>query len=179
MLGKLKYPSTFQGWNGFMENITKHKPYAKSEVLFLPFINKPPSDYDTLYTVLRIAEGNRIMLGQKDILVTFDEPQFRKARQILQVCRDKGEILHVHFRLGGLHTLFFYLGAIDFTMAGSGLRDLFCQIYAENSVDKILNGHAYSRAVRGHTLAHLALGQLPYATFQSSPAEDECVTEIL
>ena len=84
----------------------KRKHYKTSKVLFLPFINNPPSDCDTLYTALRIAEDKRKRVGQADILVTVDEPQFRKVRQILQVCRDKNELLHVHARLGGLHLLF-------------------------------------------------------------------------
>lgn len=33
-------------------------------------------------------------------------------------------------------------------------------MYTENSVEKILNGHAYSRAVRDHMLTNLALANI-------------------
>lgn len=45
-------------------------------------------------------------------------------------------------------------------MAGSGLKKVFSTIYVPNSVDKILNGHAYARAVLGHTLLNLALSTI-------------------
>jgi len=35
-------------------------------------------------------------------------------------------------------------------MAGSGLKETLSVIYASNSVDKMLSGHTYARAVRGY-----------------------------
>lgn len=67
-------------------------------------------------------------------------------------------------RLGGFHLLVSYMGCIGAIMAGSGLKELQSTIYAENSVDKILNGHAYSRAVRAHMLTNLALAHLILTT---------------
>ena len=37
---------------------------------------------------------------------------------------------------------------------------IFSTIYAPITADKMLTGHAYSRAVRGHTLVHLALSNI-------------------
>jgi len=42
-----------------------------------------------------------------------------------------------------------------------------------NSVDKILNGHAYSRAVRGHILLHLALSNIVAEYTQIDDSTDE------
>lgn len=53
-----------------------------------------------------------------------------------------------------------YMGCIGYIMAGSGLQDLLAVIYAEKSVEHMLSGHAYGRAVRGHILVHLALATL-------------------
>ena len=50
------------------------------------------------------------------------------------------------------------MGAIGTIMNGSGLKQLFGTIYAENTVETIMSGHAYSRAVRAHLLANLVLG---------------------
>lgn len=47
---------------------------------------------------------------------------------------------------------------IGYIVAGSGLKDVLCQVFVANSVDKMLTGHAYSRAVRGHLLVQLVLG---------------------
>jgi len=54
----------------------------------------------------------------------------------------------------------FYLGAIGTIMAGSGLDAALKTIYAENSVQKMLDGHAYSRAIRAHMLVHLCLSKV-------------------
>ena len=58
-----------------------------------------------------------------------------------------------------------FLGSIGFIMAGSGLK-VMSTIYASHSVDKILAGHAYSRAVRAHTFLQIALSKI---IFSESP----------
>ena len=60
-------------------------------------------------------------------------------------------------RLGGFHLLMSFMRTIDNIMRGSGLKELFANIYAENSIDKMMSGHSYARAVRAHTLAYLVL----------------------
>lgn len=45
-------------------------------------------------------------------------------------------------------------------MQGSGIKEVLSLIYATNSLDKMLNGHAYARAVRAHTLLHLTLATI-------------------
>ena len=45
-------------------------------------------------------------------------------------------------------------------MAGSGLKEILALIYAGNCVPKIMNGTAYSRAIRAHCLIRTALGRV-------------------
>jgi hypothetical protein len=51
------------------------------------------------------------------------------------------------------------------------LKELFGTIYAENIIEKMMSGHSYERAVRAHTLTHLALAQEVVKTI--SLTEDE------
>ena len=60
-------------------------------------------------------------------------------------------------RLGGFHTLMSFLGSIGNVMAGSGLEEVFTEIYAQNVVPHIISGKAVSRALRGHFLVEAAL----------------------
>jgi len=52
------------------------------------------------------------------------------------------------------------MGSIGFIMAGSGLRELWNTIYAANLIDKMMTGHAYSRAVRAYMLTQLCLSKI-------------------
>lgn len=93
-------------------------------------------------------------------IITFDQPLYMKTRDIVAASPDTSEISKLVVRLGGFHLLMPYLGSIGYRMEGSGFKEVLCVIYAPKSVDKILNGHAYARAVRAHTLLHLALSTI-------------------
>ena len=67
------------------------------------------------------------------------------------------ELSSVIVRLGGFHLLMSFMGAVGNIMGGSGLKELWSLIYAVDSVEKMLNGHAYGRALRAHFLTQLAL----------------------
>lgn len=159
LYGKSSHTAQIPGWNGFMEKVTENLEFNRSKIVFLPFILAPPTDYDTIMTALLEASQKSRAHSQKTCFVTFDQPLYMKARDIVQSCPHP-ELSNVVVRLGGFHLLMSYMGSIGAIMAGSGLKELLCTIYAENSVDKILNGHAYSRAVRAHMLINLALAHL-------------------
>lgn len=57
-------------------------------------------------------------------------------------------------------------------MAESDLKEAISTVYARNSVDKILQGHAYARAIRTHTLLQVALSQIVFneITFDDDPS---------
>ena len=50
-----------------------------------------------------------------------------------------------------------FFGSIGYIMQGSGIQEALSLIYAPKSLKKMLNGHAYARAVRAHTLLQLTL----------------------
>lgn len=77
-------------------------------------------------------------------MVIEDQPTSSRLRKIVLL-------------LGGFHTEMSMLGAIGVIMAGSGLKEMLAQVYAEGSVDKMLSGKAVARAVRGHLLIDSAL----------------------
>ncbi|GBP41568.1 hypothetical protein EVAR_20376_1 [Eumeta japonica] len=154
--------SKSDGWNGFMEKSHNNVAYHSSKIIPVPFIKNPPSDYDTIFTSLVEAKQCQKQV-QKIVFVTFDQPLYHKAREILasiDLDNDLYNLSSVQVRLGGFHLLMSFLGAIGFIMDGSGLKEAFCEIYAENSSEKALSGHAYARAIRGHFLVQLALSEL-------------------
>lgn len=50
-----------------------------------------------------------------------------------------------------------FMGVIGHIMQGSGIKEVLAEIYASKSLEEMLNGHAYARAVRAHTLLQLTL----------------------
>lgn len=173
----LKYTeeNDFIGWNSFMNMITNSQDnYKVSKINFLPFINGSPSDYSTLYTALLRTSEIALQEGMKTCIITFDQPLYIKARDIVEATIFD-EVLMV-VRLGGFHLLMSYMGAIGQIMAGSGIKDIFSIIYAEGSVDKILSGHSYARAVRAHIILQQALSLLIFDELKKDNLEfRECI----
>ncbi|GBM50200.1 hypothetical protein AVEN_134774-1 [Araneus ventricosus] len=63
------------GWNGFMEGATQGNPCELSRVFCLPFINNPPSQFDTIVTAIRTAKRKCETFNMKTCFVTFDQPR--------------------------------------------------------------------------------------------------------
>lgn len=166
----------FLGWNGFMSMLSScRNNYEVSVINFLPFINAPPSDYNTLYTALENASRIVFKEGMKTCFITFDQPLYIKARDIVGATIFNQILIVV--RLGGFHLLMSFMGCIGQIMGGSGLKSILSLIFAEGSVDKILNGHSYARAVRAHILLQQALSLLIFDELKDDSVEFKILTE--
>ncbi|CAH0403847.1 unnamed protein product [Chilo suppressalis] len=156
---------------GLFDKIAKIPTYQVSRIFCLPFIDENPSDFKTIYTALHYAAEHCKGTDRQTCFVTFDYPLYIKAKQIL--CNTKDENLqNVIPRLGGFHLLMSYLKAIGTIMEGSGIFELFCTVFAQNSVDKMLSCTAYSRAIRAHMLAMNAIGEIIAEFAESSENVD-------
>lgn len=149
--------------------------FVRSKIICLPFINFPPSQYDTIHTALVLAV-EKCKTSNQTTFVTFDQPLYAKAQEIVA---NNPTFTGVIVRLGGFHLLMSFLGAIGYIMAGSGLKDIFATIYAENSVEKMLAGHAYARAVRAHMLCHLALAHIILETLELTDNDRTTMDQLL
>lgn len=163
------------GWNGFMERAYGNTPsYEVSSVIPLPFVNLSPNNFSTIYTCLLFAAEECQSRGQSHVLVTFDQPLFAKATEIVLAAAPGSPLSRVVVRLGGFHLLLSFLGSVGHIMAGSGLEEMWANIYAKNSVVHMLSGRAYSRALRAHLLSYQALTTL---LFDSFPLDENMIEE--
>ncbi|KYN23235.1 hypothetical protein ALC57_04345 [Trachymyrmex cornetzi] len=142
-----------------METITSTESFDQTKIQLLPFIIAPPSNYNTVYTSLMMVVEKSKELQNQTTFVTFDQPLYMTAVDIVLSAEPDSELSNVIIRLGGFHLVMSFLGCIGFIMKGSGLKELLSTIYAPNSVDKMLTGHAYARAIRGHLLVQLSLAK--------------------
>ena len=85
-------------------------------------------------------------------ILTFDQPLFQKALDIITNEEVDSPLKSIILRLGGLHTCMSFLGAIGHLMSSSGLQQALETIYAVDTVPHMLNGKAISRAIRGHLI---------------------------
>ena len=150
-------------WSGMMQLVHQGRHQGKSSVMFLPMIDMNPSDVtcvsSTLHFVSEHAKQHSIAIP----IVTFDQPLWLKAFNIIQTEPANSDLRKIIVRLGAFHAEMSFLGSIGHLMAGSGLHELLELIYASNAVDHIMTGKAISRAVRAHLIVDAALNALLYS----------------
>ena len=173
-------------WSGTMQAVHKGLHPGQSSVYFMPMIDMNPGDMSCILSTLIFVCDTAMRYNTTPIL-TFDQPLWWKAMTIIKNEPEQSDLHGIVLRLGGFHTLLSFLGAVGHIMAGSGLRSLLELIYAENTVNHILSGKAYDRAVRGHLLVDAGLNTmiaakmfgmpLPLVTTESQEAEDDDIVE--
>lgn len=124
----------------------------KAFIKFLPIIDLSPTDENCIYSTLIFIIDQAKKLDISVPCVTFDQPLWLKA---IGIIAETG--LNIVARLGGFHTVMSFLGSIGKMMKGSGIEEVFAEVYAENSVEDIISGKAVSRAIRAHFMVESAL----------------------
>jgi len=114
-----------------------------------------PSTPEAVYTTMSFVAQQCKTLGQHCAVLTFDQPLFLKAYTIRQ--DHSVEFKNTFIRLGGFHQLMSFLGAGCHLMEDSGLDELWTTVYAPNSLHKMKEGKAYTKALRACLLTDAAL----------------------
>ena len=88
--------------------------------------------------------------------------------------------LNVVCRLGGFHILMNFLGASGYVMKGSGIEELLSLLYGPSTVDHVMSGKAFARALRGHCIVHNSLVQrlLQYVVGDESQRNNSAVLQV-
>ena len=123
-----------------------------ASIRLLPILDLNPSDVTCIYSTLLFLRKQADYLNIPTACVTFDQPLYIKAVDIV-----RNDNLDIVIRLGGFHTAMNFMGAIGSNMRGSGLEEVFEIIYGKKTVEHVMTGKAYMRAMRGHTLVTGAL----------------------
>ncbi|CAH3160575.1 unnamed protein product [Porites lobata] len=156
-------------WAGMMQVIHQGNHKGKSSITFLPMIDMNPSDVTCVSSTLKFVSEHAQRHNIANPIVTFDQPLWWKAFNIIQTEPADSDLRKVILRLGAFHTEMSFLGTIGHLMAGSGLRELLELIYASNAVDHILTEKAIARAVRAHLIVDVALNALLYSAALGVP----------
>ena len=112
--------------------------------------------------------------------LTFDQSLYWKSMSIKEQQDESSALKKIVLRIGGFHQMMTFLGSIGYIMQGSGLQALFELIYAEGSVNAMLNGKDIFTAARAHRLIYAVLyGYLTAKLFECNveePSNDRKLT---
>jgi hypothetical protein len=161
-------------WSGYMQKTSDGSHSGTAAIDMLTILDLNPTDENCIFSTLAFVCDQAKALRLPDVSVTFDQPLFIKAVDIAGAAK-----LEVVVRLGGFHLLMSYLGSICKIMTGSGLEDVLMEIYGSNTIEHILSGKAYARALRGHLLVCEALTQILLDYLRKETNADDGVTPVL
>ena len=134
----------FHGYNTKESRGQGHKEDVKTRAVYEPLIDMKPSDPDTMMTAMVRAQELTFATGQRFTILSCDQQLYRVAVQVLWAHPDKFN--EMYLRLGGMHALMSFVGAIGTLMDESGLSDILKEVFG--GVQKMLSGKKFPQNVR-------------------------------
>ena len=156
-------------WSGYMQMLHRNIPHpGRSSDIFLPMIDLTPSDPTCVRSTLEYFVDHASRYNTTPV-ITFDQQLWWIAFKIIEALPSESPLHQIVLILGGFHTQMSFLGSIGNLMAGSGLKEVMSQVYAEGSVEHMLSGKAMARAVRAHLMVDSALNTMATAEMLGVP----------
>lgn len=134
----------FHGYNTKQSREQGHLPQGRTKVVYLPLIDMKPSDPDTMMTAMTKVQDLTSETGQDFSVLTCDQQLYRVAVQVKWAHPEKFK--NMHLRLGGIHALMSFVGAVGSLMAESGLSSVLSEAFG--GVAKMLQGKKFPQNVR-------------------------------
>ena len=134
-------------YGGFNTAFVRNLGYdvkPKTKAVYLPLVDMPPAEPTTMLTAMHEAQRVTQMTGQEFTIFTNDQQLYRVVVGITWVYKE--HFLTFIPRLGGMHTLMSFVGAIGTLMGGSGLEEV--MEVAFGGVQKMLAGKKFPQNVR-------------------------------
>ena len=144
-------------WTAFNVNLNRENMPRENCIGYCPVIESSPTELPTVYTILQRSMDMADQLGQKDVIVVFDQTIYAKALEIMWQNQQHFQRLVV--RMGAFHIACAYLAALGKRFGDAGLSDILIEsgVVAKGSVAGVLEGRHYNRAVRTHKVRPIKL----------------------
>ena len=155
--------------------LSEYEP-GDSIVAYMPPVLFPITENATVQHVLELSKKATQSVGQEYTIVTFDLGVAQKAFNI--VWQNHVKFGKVIVRTGVFHTIWSLFGAIGKHIKGSGFEDIIIEagVCASGSLQKVMSGKHYHRALRVHKLMLEALERLLYDDFRNHEESSELST---
>ena len=153
-------------WSAFNETCSAADPPITVAGM-MPILQAQADENDTMVTVINKFRKVSEHLGQSHTVIVADQPLYSRAKELIWANPD--DFPGVIMVQGHLHVLFNFLKVIGKHIESAGLEDIWVEsgLFAPNSINAIMEGKAYYRAVRGHTLAYEALWRIRWKLFEA------------
>ena len=111
-------------------------------------------------------------LGLEDTVIVLDQAIYAKALEI--IWKQQQQFKSVVFKMGDFHVACVFLAVLGKRFGDAGLRDLLIEsrIVGSGSLNGVLEGRHYNRALRTHKIVLEALMRLHWQTFIQSASKD-------
>ena len=120
----------------------------KTKAVYFSLNEMTPSNPDTIMTALNEAKRLTKERGQKSVIFTSDQQLYKVAVEVQWAYpREFSDVIN---RLGGVHTLMSFAGAVGTLMQGSGLSEVLESTFA--GVTKMLSGKKFPQNIRAMRL---------------------------
>ena len=154
-----------------MQTVNNGNHHGRASTFFMPMIDLKSTDPVCILSTMHFVAEQSSKYNMAPVL-TFDKPLYWKSMSIKEQQDESSTLKKIVLRIGGFHQMMSCLGSIEDVMKGSGLQALLELIYAEGSVNIMLNGKDIFRATRTHTLNYAVLfGYLTAKLFECNLEE--------
>ena len=128
-----------EGWTSFNQSLSEISPEITS-IGYMPIIQAPAHDLDTLNTVVLRCKHVARERGQHHVVITVDEALFCKLMELKWSNADYMDCLIV--RLGGLHTAMKFMAVIGKHIQSSGLLEAWVEsnLLGPNTAEQVMTG---------------------------------------
>ena len=167
-------------WTVFNQFLSSDQT-EQTAIGYLPIILAPAHEYDTLNTAVMRCLAISSYFGQKHTVLTVDQALYCRLMELKWSNPNFQNNLIP--RLGGLHVSMNFLKAIGDHMNSSGLVEVWVEsgLLGQGTVERVLAGKAYNKAMRAHKLTLQALWRLlmPILLSFVEQVDDNCYSFLL
>ncbi|MES9950704.1 MAG: hypothetical protein ABW118_17235 [Candidatus Thiodiazotropha sp.] len=167
---------TVPSWAGWVSQTAQNVDEVCSRVEYMPPINFSINENATVQHIIEQSQAASLEVGQQYCIVTFDLAVAKKAYSLVW---QQPDFKNVIVRMGVFHTICSIFGALGKKMKGSGLSEIVIEagVCASGSLDKVMSGKHFNRALRVHKVMLEALERLLIQKFEQSLLETERLSQ--
>ena len=154
------------GWTVYHAYVSHRIRVPKTRIGYCPMIPASASEFNTVYTMMKVFQQLFRALGQEWTYITYDEAIYSKAQMIKW--RNMDEFKDDEMDMEGMHRALNFMGDIGKVMEESGFEDIIVEgeLYGPSVVQMIIKGKSYNRGVRTHKIMNEAMQRLKWKAFQ-------------